>query len=84
MQIAMAELTAQQVQELVHRISGLEQMNQQLQTQQTTAENTVALVSAVESRTTGSITGCCEATRGNDRSQSFFDTPAQNGKGGGF
>ena len=28
--VAMAELTAQQVQELVHRITGLEQMNQQL------------------------------------------------------
>ena len=41
----MAELTAQQVQELVHRITGLEQMNQQLQTQQTTAQNTVALLS---------------------------------------
>ena len=43
--IAMAELTAQQVQELVHRISGLEQMHQQLQTQQTTTQNTVALLS---------------------------------------
>ena len=41
----MAELTAQQVQELVHRISGLEEMNQQLQTKQTTAQNTVALLS---------------------------------------
>ena len=45
MHIAMAEFTAQQVQELVHRITGLEQMNQQLQTQQTTAQNTVALLS---------------------------------------
>ena len=43
--IAMAELTAQQMQELVHRITGLEQMNQQLQTQQTTAQNIVALLS---------------------------------------
>ena len=43
--IAMAELIAQQVQELVHRITGLEQMSQQLQTQQTTAQNTVALLS---------------------------------------
>ena len=45
MHIAMAEFTAQQVQELVHRISGLERMNQQLQTQQTTSHNTVALLS---------------------------------------
>ena len=41
----MAELTAQQVQELVHRITRLEQMDQQLQTQQTTTQNTFALLS---------------------------------------
>ena len=54
MHIAMAELTAQQVQELVHCITGLEQMNQQLQTQQTTAQNTVPLLFQQLNRAQGS------------------------------
>ena len=45
MHIATAELTAQQLHDLVHRNTGFEQMNEQLQKQQTMAQNTVALLS---------------------------------------
>ena len=41
----MAALTAQQVQELVHRITGFAQMKQQVHAQQTTAQNDVAVLS---------------------------------------
>ena len=64
MHIAMAELTAQQVQESVHRITGLEQPTVANAANHSN-EHCCAFVSAVESHTTGSLTGCCEATRGN-------------------
>ena len=81
MHIAMAELTAQQIQELVHRITGLEQMNQQLQTQQTTAQNTVALLSQqLNHAQQGSTQGVTRPREGMTDRKFFSTLPRYTGK----
>ena len=80
MHIAMAELTAQQMQELVHRITGLEQMNQQLQTQQTTAQNIVALLSQQLNRAQqGSTQGVAKPREGMTDRKAFSTLPRFSG-----
>ena len=79
--IAMAELTAQQVQELAHRITGLEQMNQQLQTQQTSALKTVALLSQQWNRAQqGPSQGVTKPREGMTDRKAFATLPRHTGK----
>ena len=79
--IAMAELTAQQVQELVRRITGPEQMNQQLQTLQTTAQNTVALLSQqLNHAQQGSTQGVARPREGMTDRKAFSTLPPYTGK----
>ena len=77
MHIAMAEL--------VHRITGLEQMNQQLQTLQTTAQNTVALLSQQLNRAQqGSTQGVARPREGMTDRKAFSTLPRFSGKVGDF